>query len=153
VTASCNLPPRPCTALDLDSAFPPPSGDYEPDLVQTSSGSGNEGLVSGSVCTVHADLLPKFQNPFPEQALGLYDVLTYASSEDAHRALAQIAQKVFPSGTSPADAGEEAFTSPGGGGVRVDNDVFYFLWFPKSPADEAVSQVDVLRSVAAVLDS
>jgi hypothetical protein len=56
-------------------------------------------------------------------------------------------------GYSSADAGDEAFVTSVGGGVRIDNDVFVFQWGPKNDADDAISQLRVLKSVVATLRS
>jgi hypothetical protein len=162
ITGTCDLPPRLCTTLDLNSDFVPPGPEFaQPDVItpQPTSGSG-PGLISGSGCTVKATVLPQYFDTSctspgcNEQPLGFYDILTFHTAEEAHDALGVVEQNVFSgTSTSPTSAGDEAFTSPVGGGMRVDNDVFFFRWFPKTPGEDSISPQSVLQSVASTLVS
>lgn len=117
------------------------------------------GLESGSGCSEAAQITPEvgYCSPEPtcsEQPLGLYDVLTFDNEADAHTALDKIEEDMYEAvgkATSPADAGDEAFTSSAGGGVRVENLVFFFRWLPKDSEEQSIDPDDVLQSVAAAL--
>ena len=141
ITTTCELPPQPCSDLNLAGDFAAPAAGYLPAQLTGMTGvAGLPGLISGSGCTVAAFAVPMFQLPgcsTPMTSnpncifapLGSYDLLNFDTDQDAENAFDTVVDEELVNTTpSPVDVGEEAVVSDSGGVVQFENDIFEFQW-------------------------
>jgi hypothetical protein len=164
LTAGCDLPARPCTDLQMTGDFPPPvAGEFAPDGVAEKTISA-PNAISATACelTTYAPGAGGYQcsETVDCQPLGAYSLYVFQTVDDAKQGYSYVLNNMnqLYGGSTPADVGDEAAVShPYAGGyssagvVRVENDVFYFLWLPNTPADQAIGATHVLEDAAGQL--
>jgi len=161
ITATCELPPEPCSDLNLAGDFAAPTGGYMAAQLTGMTGvsGGFPGLISGSGCTVAAFADPIYQLPDcvtpmtsnPDcifAPLGSYDLLNFDTDQDAENAFPTLVNdELFDSPPSPVDVGEEADVSDLGGVVQFENDIFAIQWGVRT------SSVDPASVLGQVVDT